>query len=116
MIDVADGSLGNKWRNVSRSDEGRMYRWNEVGFHVGLDDIPQSAFRGACFHELLFRMNRQEHNSGCRGQLAQSMRCIDSAQTRHCNVSHNDVRAKTEGLRYQSYAIRYSPHYFKLRL
>ena len=84
--------------------------------HVGLDDISQSAFRRTCFHELLFRMNREEHNSGGRGQFAQSMRCIDSAQTRHCNVSHNDVRAKTEGLRYSGCAIRYGSYYLKLRL
>jgi hypothetical protein len=40
----APAARGDEWTNVRLSDKGRLYRWNQVGFHVGLEDISRCAF------------------------------------------------------------------------
>ena len=57
-------SRRNKWTHVGLADKGRLYGWNQVGFHVGLENISQRTFCQARLHELFFRMNRQEHYFG----------------------------------------------------
>jgi Anaerobic c4-dicarboxylate membrane transporter len=92
-------SLRHKWTNVRLSDKGSLYCRNQVGLHVGLEDVSQCAFCHACLHELLLRMDRQEHYFSRRRGLAQSVGRINSTQNRHGDVGHNYVGTKAESLR-----------------
>jgi hypothetical protein len=61
-------------------------------------------------------MDGQKHNLGGQGELAQFMGGIDSIHYRHCDVSHNYIRTKTEGLQHQGCAVRSGSDYVELTL
>src|SRR6201998_666481 len=92
--------------NVGLASEHRPYRRHQMELQPELSHVSYRSGFYACLDELFCRMYDHECKLCGGTQLAELVRSLNSAQNRHADVSHNDVRMESAGFRHQYCTIR----------
>jgi|SRR5579872_5531078 hypothetical protein len=98
------------------SREGLSYGGNQIHCHPRLDNITQRTFGQAGVNELNSFMHRKEDNLRGGSSFTKLARCLDSRETRHGNVQHDQVWLKSLSFRNKLCPIADSTDNFEARL